>query len=121
MNENIQGLLGRDTEATEQFFETFRRGEPIEPERALLVALLQDAIHDYRKFKKARDREGRERFHEVEEWINESASDWIFSFENVCELLNLEPEYVRRALEERKHRTPNEDRPKYYDAPGPPV
>ncbi|MGH7796300.1 MAG: hypothetical protein ACREQ2_15630 [Candidatus Binatia bacterium] len=119
MNENIQALLGRDTAVTQQFFDTLRRGDPIEPERALLAALLQDAIHDYRKFKKARDREGRERFREVEEWINESASDWIFSFNNVCELLNLEPDCVRRALHERKRRTPNEDRPRRHDAPGP--
>lgn len=119
MKENIQGLLGRDTAATEQFFDTFRRGEPIAPERALLAALLQDAIQDYRKFKKARDPEGRERFREVEEWINETANDWIFSFKNVCELLNLEPEYVRRALDERKHTAHNKDRPRRHDVPGP--
>ena len=107
MHEKIQGLLGTDTEATEQFFSTFRRREPIEPERALLAALLQDAIEDYRKFKKARDPEGRQRFREVDAWINESASDWIFSFKNVCELLNLEPEYVRRALDPRKPKTHN--------------
>ena len=107
MNEKIQGLLGTDTEATEQFFSTFRRREPIEPERALLAALLQDAIEDYRKFKQARDPEGRQRFREVDAWINESASDWIFSFKNVCELLNLEPEYVRRALDPRKAKPHN--------------
>jgi hypothetical protein len=27
-------------------------------------------------------------------------SNWIFSFDNICELLGLDPEYIRRGLQE---------------------
>jgi hypothetical protein len=104
MNENLRTWVSRDISATQQFFDSFRRSEPLEPERALLAAILEDAIHDYRKYKKARDREGKERFREAEEWIMESGNTWIFSFNHVCELLNLDPDYVRRALHARNGR-----------------
>jgi len=41
-----------------------------------------------------------ERFREVEEWITHEGNEWIFSFDNVCEFLGLDPEYLRRGLRE---------------------
>jgi hypothetical protein len=61
-------------------------------------AILEDAIHNYRKYSFARDRVGKEHFHEAEHWIMHSKDHWIFSFENVCDLLGLDPEYLRRGL-----------------------
>ena len=46
------------------------------------------------------DADGKKRFREAEEWIMRGGNDWIFSFDNVCELLGLDPEYVRRGLRE---------------------
>lgn len=37
-------------------------------------------------------------FCEAEEWILEEDGDWPFSFENVCEVLGLNPRYVRQGL-----------------------
>lgn len=78
--------------------DTFRRSEHLEPERALIVAILDDAVHDYRKYNRARDLEGKERFRAAERWIREDRDDWIFAFKNVCELLGLDPHHVRRGL-----------------------
>jgi hypothetical protein len=100
MAENIIEVSSGDSSMTEQYLDTFRRSEHLQPERALVAAVLEDAIHEYRKFSRARDREGQERFHEAEEWIMQSGNGWIFSFDNVCELLGLDPEYVRRGLRE---------------------
>ena len=117
MNEAVGRLLGADMSAAQQFFDNLRRSEPVEPEKALLAAILEDAIHDYRKYKKARDREGKERFRAAAEWIMESAGDWIFSFNNVCELLNLDPDYVRRAIYARNGRASHANKPGRHDSP----
>lgn len=98
MKENVQGLLGSDSVAAHQYFDTFRRSEHLESEQALLLAILDDAIHCFRKYRAAKDRLGRERFQEAEAWIMRQGNDWIFSFDNVCELLGLDPEYLRRGL-----------------------
>ena len=83
---------------TQQFFDSFRRSEYLEPETALIAAILEDAIHDYRKYRRTRDPAGKERFCEAEEWLMHDGNSWIFSFGNVCEFLGLDPEYVRRGL-----------------------
>jgi hypothetical protein len=62
------------------------------------LAVLEDAVHCYRKYATARDRSGKEYFREVEEWIMGGGDGWIFAFENVCDLLGLDPQYVRRGL-----------------------
>jgi hypothetical protein len=102
--QNVSGL-GSDAVLPEQFFDTLRRSERMQPEKALFVAILQDAIHSYRKHASARDRVGKERFQEVESWIMQTEEDWIFSFQNVCELLGLDPEYLRRGLEKWRAKT----------------
>jgi hypothetical protein len=98
MKEGILGHLGSDGVLPQQFFDTFRRSQRLEPEKALLLAILEDAIHGYQKYVWARDAADKERFQEAESWIMRSGDDWIFSFENVCELLGLDPEYLRRGL-----------------------
>ena len=37
-------------------------------------------------------------FQEAEDWILEKNSDWFFSFENICETLQLHPDYIRQGL-----------------------
>lgn len=98
MKEKIAGLLGSDIVMPEQFFDTMHRSAHLEPEKTLLLAILEDAIHNYRKYILAQDRVGQERFAEAEHWIMHAEDDWIFSFKNVCELLELDPEYLRHRL-----------------------
>jgi hypothetical protein len=103
-----ESLTGWDMSAAEQFFASLRRSEPLEPERALLVAILEDGISDYLKYRRARDRDGKERFRDAADWVAGSSGDWIFSFDNVCELLDLDPKYVRRLIYEYRDRTGEE-------------
>jgi len=62
------------------------------------MAILEDAIHLFQKYRHARDRAGQERFREVNDWFRHEGNHWLFSFANVCELLALDPQYVRRGL-----------------------
>ena len=82
------------------YLDTFRRSQHLEPEKLLLAAILEDAVQEYRKYSRAHDADGKKRFREVEEWIMARGNDWIFSFDSVCDLLGLDPEYVRRGLRE---------------------
>jgi len=116
MDEKSLSIVGIDADAQQRYFDTFRRAEYLEPEKALLLAVLEDAIHCYRKFATAHDRAGRERFREVEQWLVGGGNDWIFAFETLCELLDLDPDYVRRALRESapKAAAANRDRPRRH-------
>ncbi len=71
-------------------------------EHSLMLALLQDAINCYYACLWARDKKGKELFSETEQWIMERNSDWIYSFENVCETLGLNSSYLRQSLIRRK-------------------
>lgn len=102
MLDNHSNIMSGDTSTAQQYLDTFRRTEHLEPEKALIAAILEDAIHEHRKYRRARDAEGKERFREAEEWIMRERDDWIFSFDNVCEILGLDPDYVRRGLREIK-------------------
>jgi hypothetical protein len=97
MNVKLAAAMG-DTTVSQQYLSTFRRSERFDPEFALLRAILEDAVHCYEKYRWARNRSGRENFREVEAWIMGTCSDWIFSFESVCQLLGLDPTYVRHNL-----------------------
>ena len=98
MAEAIFAMVDNDSDAQCRFSDTFRRSEHLEPEKVLLLAILEDAIHLFQKYRGARDRAGKEHFREVNDWFMHEGNHWLFSFENVCELLGLDPAYVRRGL-----------------------
>lgn len=69
-----------------------------EREEGLMLAILEDAIHCFFKYLLAKDEKGRQLFRETEKWLLEKNSDWLFSFENICETLGLNPSYLREGL-----------------------
>jgi hypothetical protein len=86
-----------DILAAEDFARLYR-SRPLSPERELMVAVLEEALADYQRCWKARDKKGMERFADAQAWILESDSEWIFSFINCCEALGIEPDYLRQGL-----------------------
>ena len=90
-----------------------QRGLPDDqPVRALMVAVLEDAIACYQGcfFKPSRTKENL--FREAEEWINAN-DDGIFSFDNLCETLGFDPKALKGGLERWKAKqmgTPREER-----------
>jgi hypothetical protein len=70
----------------------------LEPEKRLMLAVIEDAVACFQKYIHARDTRGRTMFREAEQWILEKNSDGLFSFESVCEVLGLNPDYVRHGL-----------------------
>ena len=79
-------------------FARIHRSRPLSPERELMVAVLEGALADYQRCCSARDKKGMKQFADAKAWILESDSEWIFSFINCCEVLGIEPGYLRQGL-----------------------
>ena len=69
-----------------------------EGEEKLMLAVLADAIDDFKKHLFSKDQRGQKLFQEAEEWFLEKADDRLFSFEYICATLQLHPDYIRRGL-----------------------
>jgi hypothetical protein len=102
MEERVTSLFQPDTLLPEQYLDTFRRKLHLEPEKKLMLAVLEDAIGCYQKYLFARDSKGKALFDEAREWVEEAGAGSVFSFDSVCETLGLNPDYVRRGLTEWK-------------------
>ena len=67
-------------------------------EKRLMLALLENVMADYQKHVLATSRKGKTLFEAAEAWVLETDSRSFFSFNNVCEHLELNPEYLRKGI-----------------------
>jgi hypothetical protein len=81
-----------------RFFQAFGKSTFSNPERSLLFAVLNDAIETFQNFALSKSARQRRLFREADSWIWDDAADSVFSFHNICDLLGLEPVYLRRGL-----------------------
>ena len=87
-----------------QYFETLRRKIPIEPEKRLMWAILEDAVGSFQSHFSGRKGKPSGNLAEVEEWILDTDNSWLFSFNSICETLEIDPQYLRRGLLDWKER-----------------
>lgn len=97
-------LFTPDVMLPAQYFAVLRKSAPQGPEYQLVIAMLQDAIECVQKYRFATDENGRELYRDAREWIASDDRRWPFSFENICGVLNLHPDYLRRGLCEQAER-----------------
>ena len=83
-----------DFVVTGQFWDTLRPKDGAQAEKDLMRAVLRDAIWDYRKNMKVRNIH----FREAREWLFAANDESLFSFENICETLDLDPVLIRKEL-----------------------
>ncbi len=82
-----------------QFYATFKNSQYREPERRLMVAVLEDAVLCLLMDLNQCNFRQRKQYEEAKEWVTtDDDSDWIFSFRNICEVLGIDPSYLRRGL-----------------------
>jgi hypothetical protein len=94
-----------DVLCVDEFLHVYQ-GRPAEtPERRLVAAVLRDAIDCYLRDCFTKNRHRKRSFREAEEWFFRSDDFGVFSLENVCGILNIDPGYIRRSLlqYERQH------------------
>src|SRR5262249_19152519 len=84
-----------------QFFPERRGRIPSEPLRNLMVAVLQDALRNFERNLHAQTVLRRRRFLAAEQWLfGKNERDGLFSFQIVCEVLEVQPHRIRRAVTE---------------------
>jgi len=96
--DRVQELFQPDTLLPSQYFDRIRRKASADGERRLMVAILEDAVDVYRKQAGARDRKRRQLFEDAEAWIESPDKSWIFSYENICDVLGIDCGYLRKGL-----------------------
>jgi hypothetical protein len=105
-------LFNPDTLLPAQYFALHSRDSGIQSERHLMLAVLREAVDCYQKYALARDARGRAMFAGAADWIESTDREWPFSYENICEVLGLEPAYLRGGLSKWcQHKTPSARRP----------
>jgi hypothetical protein len=88
----------------EQFFSlTHHHGKG---EAALAYAVLEDAFNCFIKQFMEPSPRARRLAEEAEEWFVSEDERWPFSFINVCCVLGINPEYVRKGLKQWRQRRP---------------
>jgi len=69
-----------------------------EGEERLMLAVLSDAIEHFHKYAFSKNQKERNLFREAEEWFLQRDNGALFSFEYICDTLQLDPGYIRRGL-----------------------
>jgi hypothetical protein len=87
-----------DILTSDQYFKLFRQKAHFDPEEKLMFAVLTDAIECFQKYYGANTHRRRKLFVEAEAWILSRDGVWPYSFENICETLNIDPNYLRIGL-----------------------
>jgi hypothetical protein len=72
--------------------------KPESDKRRLMLAVLEEALTTFQRGLVSDVAERRKHACEVETWVASDAVDWPFAFENVCDCLGIEPDYVRRRM-----------------------
>ena len=92
----------------EQFHGSPRQHSHIRGEVVLMQSVLEDALECFQKqFGTPRFRDYRIA-REAEQWFFTDDYQWPFSFVNICSVLGIDPEYIRRGLNRQKAERPVE-------------
>ena len=104
LDERLPALFEPDTLLPIQYFEAMRRKHLLEGEKRLILSVLEDAIECFMKCMDSATNKGQRLYREADEWIALEDKHWVFSFDNVCDMLDINPEYMRRGLRDWKGR-----------------
>lgn len=104
LDEKLPGLFEPDTLLPIQYFEAMRKKHLLEGEKRLILSVLEDAIECFMKCIDSATNKGQRLFREADEWIAHEDKRWVFSFDNVCDMLDINPEYMRVGLRKWKEK-----------------
>jgi len=91
-------LFQPDLVLTNDYLETIRRTSHLEPEKELMLAVLEDGVGCFQQNLFANRPRDKTKFEEAEDWILEESRHWLFSFEIICEALDINADYLRSKL-----------------------
>ena len=114
--ERLNDLFEPDVLLPIQYFAALKRKRFSSGEHRLLIAIMQDAVECFQKHIHARDSKRRQLYLDAESWISSEDYSGTFSFNNVCDLLGMSPEYLRQGLIDWRDRERSRRRGRLFDA-----
>jgi predicted DNA-binding antitoxin AbrB/MazE fold protein len=98
MNASLAFIEPTDTGTIEDLSKVVIR----DGEKRLMLAILESATEDFQKYILSNNKRKHELFEQAEEWIFDNDDHSFYSFENICEHLQLNPGYMRQGFMRRK-------------------
>jgi hypothetical protein len=95
---SFRSFFEPDVLTAHRFLKVYHQKGQLGPEERLMFAVLTDAIECFQKYFDAHSRRCRALFGEAASWIESTDSSWPFSFEQICQTLNISPSYLRVGL-----------------------
>jgi hypothetical protein len=77
---------------------TLASAASFQPEKRLMLAVLEGAVSDLEKYATASTGRGRRLFVEAETWLMSTATDGPLDFENICDALELDTSFIRAGV-----------------------
>jgi hypothetical protein len=91
-------LFQSDELAAHEYLKTFERVRPLQPERRLMLAVLEDAVMCFQRYLRANGGKEKKLHEDAASWIFDRDDNRAFSFESICEICGLDPDYLRMGL-----------------------
>src|SRR5512140_3395788 len=82
-----------------QLLDKSHLGAALQPEKRLVLAVLEDAVATFQRSAFATSRNATREFDEVQRWFASDDTTWPFTFVNICHVLGFEPSYMRSGLD----------------------
>jgi hypothetical protein len=103
--DRLSPLFQPDTLMSDEYFANCRRKIPLEPEKTLLLAVLEDGVRTFQDNIFAETGKKRVLLDEAREWLFTDGFEHVFSFNSVCTSLGIDPGYIRRGLKRWEENT----------------
>lgn len=97
-DDKVFSLFQPDILIPGQFMATTKSKTHRDPEQRLMLAVLEDAVWCFQNGLRSKDKKKKELSREAEEWLTQENSNWLFSFNEICDLLGFEAKYFRKRL-----------------------
>ena len=101
--EETHRIFGQpDMLSVQEYLHVYQGTAADTPERRLMAAVLRDGIDCFIRDCFAPNRHRKRSYREAEEWFFNGNDRDVFSLDNVCGILNIDPGYIRRTLQRYK-------------------
>ena len=87
-----------------QYFGSLRIDSSVVPVKRLMLAVLEDAIRCFQSAGAAIDNSPKQLVDEAERWLFSEEDDGPFAFVTICEILGIEPSFMRAGLQRWRDR-----------------
>ena len=75
-----------------------------QPEKRLMLAVLEHALATLGRFPHAPGGHGRHLVREVERWVASTDTRWPFAFQNICDALGVDARHIRAGIVQWRRR-----------------